>query len=133
MSEPDTQDRIGKDRKEQDRIEQERKREDRREGAEERGKGKPAPHEAVTTHPHFVPPTVEEVAEYVAKRGSRIDPQGFLDFYASKGWLIGKTPMKDWKAACRNAEHWERWNTPNTNRQAVKTTTDYENGEDFFS
>ena len=57
----------------------------------------------------FVPPTLEEVAAYVKERGSRVDPQGFIDFYASKGWKVGKTPMKDWKAACRNAEHWERW------------------------
>ena len=59
--------------------------------------------------PRFLPPTVERVAEYVKLRGSRVDPQGFVDFYAAKGWLIGKTPMKDWKAACRNAESWERW------------------------
>lgn len=58
----------------------------------------------------FKPPTLEEVAEYVKERGSNVDPQGFIDFYASKGWLVGKTPMKDWKAACRNAEKWERWN-----------------------
>ena len=57
----------------------------------------------------FVPPTVEEVAEYVRSRGSRVDPQGFVDFYTAKGWLVGKTPMKDWKAACRNAESWDRW------------------------
>jgi len=61
------------------------------------------------TRPRFVPPTVEEVTAYVQKRGSKVDPQGFIDFYAAKGWMIGKTPMKDWKAACRNAEHWERW------------------------
>lgn len=59
--------------------------------------------------PRFLPPTVEQVAEYVKLRGSRVDPQGFVDFYAAKGWLIGKTPVKDWKAACRNAESWERW------------------------
>lgn len=23
--------------------------------------------------------------------------------------MVGKTPMKDWKAACRNAEKWERF------------------------
>ncbi len=57
----------------------------------------------------FIPPTLEEVAAYVRERGSNVDPQGFIDFYASKGWLVGKTPMKDWKAACRNAEKWERW------------------------
>ena len=58
---------------------------------------------------HFVPPTLAEVQSYVAERQSPVDPQGFIDFYASKGWMVGKTPMKDWKAACRNAETWERW------------------------
>ena len=62
----------------------------------------------------FVPPTVEQVAEYVKQRESRVDPQGFIDFYTSKGWMVGKTPMKDWKAACRNAEHWERWGNKTT-------------------
>lgn len=57
----------------------------------------------------FVPPTLAEVQAYVAQCQSPVDPQGFIDFYASKGWMVGKTPMKDWKAACRNAETWERW------------------------
>ena len=57
----------------------------------------------------FVPPTLAEVPSYVAERQSPVDPQGFIDFYESKGWMVGKTPMKDWKAACRNAETWERW------------------------
>lgn len=60
----------------------------------------------------FVPPTVEQVAEYVRSRGSSVDPQGFIDFYEAKGWMVGRTPMKDWKAACRNAESWERWKKP---------------------
>lgn len=83
----------------------------------------------------FVPPTVEQVAEYVKQRGSRVDPQGFIDFYAAKGWLIGKAPMKDWKAACRNAEHWERWkqNTAPAEREPIrrgKYKTIIENGEE---
>ena len=45
----------------------------------------------------------------MAERHSAVDPQEFIDFYESKGWMVGKTPMKDWKAACRNAEKWERW------------------------
>ena len=57
----------------------------------------------------FAPPTLEEVAAYVAQRGSCVDPQAFIDFYEAKGWVVGKTPMKDWKAACRNAESWDRW------------------------
>lgn len=81
----------------------------------------------------FVPPTVEQVMEYVRQRGSKVDPQGFIDFYAAKGWMIGKTPMKDWKAACRNAEGWERWEKPRDTRNTIKTAADYEKGEDFFS
>lgn len=57
----------------------------------------------------FTPPTLAEVQAYVLERHSPVDAQEFLDFYASKGWMVGKTPMKDWKAACRNAEKWERW------------------------
>ena len=58
----------------------------------------------------FTPPTLAEVQSYVAERHSPVDPQEFIDFYAAKGWMVGKTPMKDWKAACRNAEKWDRWN-----------------------
>ena len=65
----------------------------------------------------FTPPTLAEVQAYVSERQSPVDPQGFLDFYAAKGWMVGKTPMKDWKAACRNAESWERWaKQPDKNR-----------------
>ena len=53
----------------------------------------------------FYPPTVGEVQAYCDSRGSRIDAQGFVDFYQSKGWKVGKNPMKDWRAAVRT---WER-------------------------
>lgn len=53
----------------------------------------------------FTPPTLEEVTEYCKERNNKIDPQTFIDFYSSKGWMIGKNKMKDWKAAVRT---WER-------------------------
>ena len=53
----------------------------------------------------FVPPTVDEVSAYCRERGNGIDAQSFVDFYTSKGWMIGKNRMKDWKAAVRT---WER-------------------------
>ena len=53
----------------------------------------------------FIPPTLEEVAAYCRERGNNVDPQEFIDFYESKGWMIGKNKMKDWKAAVRT---WER-------------------------
>lgn len=51
----------------------------------------------------FVPPTVEQVAEYCESRGWAIDAQKFVDFYSSKGWKVGRVAMKDWKAAVGNA------------------------------
>ena len=53
----------------------------------------------------FVPPTPEDVRAYCKERGNNVDPDKFIDFYESKGWMVGKNKMKDWKAAVRN---WER-------------------------
>ena len=83
----------------------------------------------------FTPPTLADVQSYVAERHSAVDPQGFIDFYESKGWVVGKTPMKDWKAACRNAENWERWRQRPTRAESwdrVKRDEEYRAGEDFF-
>lgn len=93
----------------------------------------PAPSTRKRSRTRFVPPAVEEVAAYVRERGSLVDPQGFVDFYAAKGWMVGKNPMKNWKAACRNAEHWERWQQKGSTRNEVKTASDYESGDDFFT
>ena len=83
--------------------------------------------------PRFTPPTLEEVTAYVHERGSKVDPQSFIDFYAAKGWKIGTSPMKDWKAACRNAEKWERWDkAPAADRNRLRSDNDYQSGDDFF-
>lgn len=49
----------------------------------------------------FRAPTPAEVQAYVAAQGYTLDAQRFVDFYASKGWMVGKSPMKDWQAAVR--------------------------------
>lgn len=53
----------------------------------------------------FTPPTYEQVSTYCKERKNTVDAERFLDFYESKGWMVGKNKMKDWKAAVRN---WER-------------------------
>ena len=52
----------------------------------------------------FVPPTVDEVRAYCQEKHymDRVNPNKFVDFYESKGWMVGKNKMKDWKAAVRN-------------------------------
>ena len=53
----------------------------------------------------FEPPDVEMVRAYCQERGNKVDPQAFVDFYESKGWMVGKNKMKNWKAAVRT---WEK-------------------------
>lgn len=60
---------------------------------------------AAAIRKRFQKPTFEEVSAYCKERNNYVDPQAFIDFYESKGWIVGKTPMKDWRAAVRT---WEK-------------------------
>lgn len=60
----------------------------------------------------FSKPTVEEVAEYCRERGNRINAQSFVDFYESKGWKVGSSPMKDWKSCVRTWEQRDKEKNP---------------------
>ena len=53
----------------------------------------------------FKAPTVDEVRAYCTERKNKVDPEAFVNFYESKGWMNGKNKMKDWKACVRT---WER-------------------------
>lgn len=48
----------------------------------------------------FIKPTVEEVDSFVKEKGYHIDAENFVNYYESKGWVVGRAPMKDWKSAC---------------------------------
>lgn len=74
----------------------------------------------------FVPPSVEEVREYCRSVGSRVDPEAFVAFYESKGWLVGNAKMKCWKAAIVTWEkrnHLERVKSTTTTTQKPNETT----------
>lgn len=55
----------------------------------------------------FVIPKIEEIKDYCLERNNKINPIQFYDYYQSKGWMIGRNKMKDWKAAIRT---WEQKN-----------------------
>ena len=48
---------------------------------------------------------------------NNVDAKTFVDFYESKGWKIGKNPMKDWKAAVRT---WEKKDNKSNNKSKVQ-------------
>ena len=87
VSIPYTQVRLGKDRLGKDSIEREKR-------------------------TAFTPPTIDEVTAYCRERNNKIDPAHFIDFYASKGWMVGKNKMKDWKAAIRTWEQRDKETKP---------------------
>ena len=74
----------------------------------------------------FSTPTVDDVRAYCLERNNKVDPQQFVDFYESKGWMIGKNKMKDWKAAIRT---WERSETKTRQGETAKLTKDNNNFE----
>jgi hypothetical protein len=59
----------------------------------------------------FKAPTIQELKTEFPN----LDAQRFHDFYSSKGWMIGKNKMKDWKAAARN------WLSRDTNNSKPTT------------
>lgn len=70
----------------------------------------------------FTPPTLEEVTDYCTERGNNVDAERFINFYSSKGWMVGKNKMKDWKAAVRS---WE-------NKEPKKSESSFD-VDDFFT
>ncbi|MEG1805924.1 MAG: DUF6291 domain-containing protein [Clostridia bacterium] len=69
----------------------------------------------------FSPPTVGEVETFCSEQQIEVDANRFVNFYESKGWLVGKVKMKDWKAALRG---WESRNNPTSKPTPKKTKWD---------
>jgi uncharacterized protein YdaU (DUF1376 family) len=70
----------------------------------------------------FAPPTLSEVADYISENRYPVDPSRFIDFYESKGWMVGKNKMKCWKAAVRT------WSKRDENTKSVSGIDPNERG-----
>lgn len=67
----------------------------------------------------FEKPSLAQVTEYKNQNQYISDPQAFLDYHESKGWVVGRAPMKDWKGAFRRWETNEKkWSKENANKQS---------------
>jgi len=82
----------------------------RKEGKGKEGKGK----EGVALSAHqpsasrFMKPNPSDVAAYALTIGYKLNGSKFCDFYESKGWRVGNSPMKNWRASVRT------WKTKDT-------------------
>lgn len=70
----------------------------------------------------FSPPTKEEVQRYCTEQGYSVNPDRFVSYYKSNGWMVGKNPMQDWKATVDN---WERRDNEENQKEVI------DNGEDI--
>lgn len=55
--------------------------------------------------PRFIKPNKDEVYEYMVEKEfefAKMESEKFINFFESKGWKVGKTPMKSWKSAVAN-------------------------------
>lgn len=62
----------------------------------------------------FKKPTLKEIEDYCKERNNNIDPQTFLNYYETNGWVQGKNrkPIKNWKACIRTWEQRNKENIP---------------------
>jgi len=70
----------------------------------------------------FKPPTIEEVKTYAVEKGYKnFDSDQFWNFYESKGWMVGKNKMANWKSAVSG------WALRDKQKlaESAKPTTDY--------
>ena len=94
------------------------KAESKRPSEEEEEVGRGIKEEERGSKARFRAPSPEEVDEYARSyaegksldlASTDFDPERFVDFYAQKGWMVGRSHMKDWKATVRN---WLRTSKP---------------------
>ena len=53
----------------------------------------------------FMPPSIDEVAEYIYQKRYAIDPDEFFDYYESIGCIAAGQPIRSWKSKC---DIWQR-------------------------
>ena len=93
--------------------------------------GKESLEEGKKKRKRFTPPTVDEVRAYCLERNNGIDPEAFTAFYASKGWKVGNSQMKDWKQAIITWEKREQREHPQQQKPKKREYREIrdENGE----
>lgn len=82
----------------------------------------------------FTPPSLLDVQNFIEQQSYSVNAESFFNFYESKGWMIGKNKMKDWKSAVKT------WNSKNKVEQAarkddrfISVNYDFDNQENNYA
>lgn len=63
------------------------------------------PKQVTSNKKQFKAPSVGEVEAYCESRGNGIKAEAFVDYYETRGWMVGKHKMKSWQSAVRTWEN----------------------------
>ena len=78
----------------------------------------------------FVPPTLDEVREYVRQRGSRVDPVQFFEYFSEGNWVDAKgQPVRNWKQTLLT---WEKFNGGRGYRPINRTAAELQDSYDMI-
>lgn len=58
--------------------------------------------------PREGPPTLESVDDFVKEEGLAISAGDFFNYYEARGWMLGGTPVADWRALARSWQSKEK-------------------------
>jgi hypothetical protein len=82
-------------------------------------------------------PTVDELEKYKKEKGYQCDVKQFFNYHESKGWIVGKVKMKNWKRALSfwesNNKKWSKKDGDKTTARATYASSiyDYDKATDF--
>tara|TARA_B110000211_G_C14017235_1_gene525923 strand:+ start:386 stop:1006 length:621 start_codon:yes stop_codon:yes gene_type:complete len=79
----------------------------------------------------FTIPTISEVEVYCLERKNNIEAESFINFYDSKGWMVGKNKMKDWRACIRTWEMREK-KKPTKTSKIDSQINEYLKGKEYL-
>ena len=75
---------------------------------------------SIESRKKFTPPTLEEIESYIREQRYTVDAERFLNYYTANGWIVGKSHMKDWRAAVRS------WQSREPKRETAYRNADFE-------
>ena len=91
-------------------------------------KRKVAPKEKSAAPHLFTPPTEAEVAAYIQEKGWQVNAAHWHAYYTANGWKVGRSPMKDWRAAVKT---WQ-YNGLTNNKKSSYEQRKFTSGNDAF-
>ena len=81
--------------------------------------------EILSARKKFIPPSLEEVQRYCTSRRSRVDPEGFHEYFETGNWCDSKgNPVRNWKQKLLT---WERYDPPSRDQPEPQTADDVMN------